>query len=144
MNDPATDSEMRALAEQERADLKAELETLEHELKLKLLPKDTADSSSAIVEIRAGTGGDEAALFAGDLLRMYQRYCAASRLEDRIDVAFRKRSRRLSRMRPWKWMARGVYAKLKFESGVHRVQRVPVTGSKRAHPHLGGHGCGSA
>src|ERR1700742_856495 len=74
--DPATDSEMRGMAEEERAELKQRLETLDHDLRIALLPRDAADDSSAIVEIRAGTGGDEAALFAGDLLGMYQRYCS--------------------------------------------------------------------
>src|SRR5271168_696919 len=73
-NDPSADTEMRHLAEEERAALKERFALLERELKIRLLPKDAADSSSAIVEIRAGTGGDEAALFADDLLRMYQRY----------------------------------------------------------------------
>src|ERR1043166_4246500 len=72
--DPSSDAEMRSLAEQERAALKERLAAQEHDLKIPLLPKDAADSSSAIVEIRAGTGGDEAALFAAELLRMYQRY----------------------------------------------------------------------
>ena len=74
--DPATDSDMRAMAEEERADLKQSLENLDHDLRIALLPRDAADDSSAILEIRAGTGGDEAALFAGDLLGMYQRYCS--------------------------------------------------------------------
>jgi len=74
IGDPASDAEMRALAEEERAELKARFADLEHQLRIELLPKDAADSSSAIVEIRAGTGGDEAALFAGDLVRMYTRY----------------------------------------------------------------------
>ena len=72
--DPATDSEMRAMALEERAELREKFGQLERDLQIQLLPKDAADSSSAIVEIRAGTGGDEAALFAGDLMRMYQRY----------------------------------------------------------------------
>ena len=74
---------MRALAEEERAELKERVAALEHELQIQLLPKDAADSSSAIVEIRAGTGGDEAALFAGDLLNMYHALCPASGLADR-------------------------------------------------------------
>src|SRR5258706_9018704 len=73
--DPATAPEMKALAEEERAGLKRRIAGLERDLKLQLLPKDTADSSSAIMEIRAGTGGDEAAPFAGGLLHMYQRFC---------------------------------------------------------------------
>ncbi len=126
VNDPATDSDMRAFAEQERADLKVQLETLERELKLKLLPKDTADSSSAIVEIRAGTGGDEAALFAADLLGMYQRYCQLQGWRTEImdmtesDLGGIKDA-------VLDVSGTGVFAKLKFESGVHRVQRVPVT-----------------
>src|SRR5271170_2664423 len=73
-NDSSADADMRGMAEEERAMLKERFAQLERELKIRLLPKDAADSSSAIVEIRAGTGGDEAALFADDLLRMYQRY----------------------------------------------------------------------
>src|SRR5580765_8398265 len=73
-NDAAADPELRAMAEEERAELKETFVQLERELHLKLLPKDAADSSSAIVEVRAGTGGDEASLFAAELVRMYQRY----------------------------------------------------------------------
>ncbi len=126
VNDPSTDSEMRALAEQERAEMKAQLETLERELKLKLLPKDAADDSSAIVEIRAGTGGDEAALFAADLLGMYQRYCQLQGW--RTDLMSMSESD-LGGIKDATLdvVGTGVYAKLKFESGVHRVQRVPVT-----------------
>ncbi|MGA7675640.1 MAG: peptide chain release factor 1 [Rhizomicrobium sp.] len=126
VNDPATDSEMRALAEQERADLKVRLETLEHELKLKLLPKDTADSSSAIVEIRAGTGGDEAALFAGDLLKMYTRYCQLQGWKTDL-MSLSESDLGGIKDATLEVDGTGVYAKLKFESGVHRVQRVPVT-----------------
>jgi peptide chain release factor 1 len=101
-----------------------------------LLPKDAADERSAILEIRAGTGGDEAALFAGDLFRMYQRYA-----EDRgwrVELM----SASPAEMGGYKEVVAaitgaGVFAKLKFESGVHRVQRVPVTESRRAHPHFG-------
>ena len=71
--DPASESEIKAMAEEERAELKVTLEKLDHDLRIALLPRDAADDSSAIVEIRAGTGGDEAALFAADLLEMYQR-----------------------------------------------------------------------
>src|SRR5262245_147312 len=74
LNDPSSDSELKALAEEEARDLRERCGALERDVKLLLLPKDAADSSSAIVEIRAGTGGDEAALFAGDLLKMYTRY----------------------------------------------------------------------
>jgi peptide chain release factor 1 len=124
--DPSSDGDMRALAEQERAELKERLAALDHELKIQLLPKDAADSSSAIVEIRAGTGGDEAALFAADLLGMYQRY--ASLQGWRTEVMDMTESD-LGGIKDatLEVTGRGAYAKLKFESGVHRVQRVPVT-----------------
>ncbi len=124
--DATTDSEMRALAEQERADLRARVGELERLLKLQLLPKDAADNSSAIVEIRAGTGGDEAALFAADLLGMYQRYCSLQGWKTEVmDVT----GSDLGGIKDavLEVNGTGVYAKLKFESGVHRVQRVPVT-----------------
>jgi peptide chain release factor 1 len=126
VTDPATDSEMRSLAEQERADLKAQLETLERELKLQLLPKDAADNSSAIVEIRAGTGGDEAALFAADLLGMYQRYCQLQGWRTEL-MSMSESDLGGIKDATLDVVGTGVYAKLKFESGVHRVQRVPVT-----------------
>ncbi|HEY8947243.1 MAG TPA: peptide chain release factor 1 [Rhizomicrobium sp.] len=126
ISDPATDSEMRAMAEEERADLKERFGKIEHDLQIQLLPKDAADNSSAIVEIRAGTGGDEAALFAADLLEMYTRYAQLqgwkTELMDRSesDLGGIKDA-------TLEVVGQGVYAKLKFESGVHRVQRVPVT-----------------
>jgi peptide chain release factor 1 len=106
--------------------LKAQLEKLERDLKLKLLPKDAADSSSAIVEIRAGTGGDEAALFAGDLLKMYTRYCQLQGW--RTDLMSMSESD-LGGIKDatLEVDGAGVFAQLTFESGVHRVQRVPVT-----------------
>ncbi|HEX4118777.1 MAG TPA: peptide chain release factor 1 [Rhizomicrobium sp.] len=126
ISDPSSDSEMRGLAEQERADLKARLETLDHELRIQLLPRDAADSSSAIVEIRAGTGGDEAALFAADLLEMYRRYAGLQGWRAEVmDITqsdlggIKDATLEVS--------GQGAFAKLKFESGVHRVQRVPVT-----------------
>jgi len=124
--DPATDSEMRALAEAERAELKQTLERLDHDLRIALLPRDAADDSSAIVEVRAGTGGDEAALFAADLLEMYQRYCGLQGW--RTEVMDRTESD-LGGIKDatLEVNGRGAYAKLKFESGVHRVQRVPAT-----------------
>jgi peptide chain release factor 1 len=117
---------MRGLAEQERAELKEKLEKLDHELRIALLPKDAADDSSAIVEVRAGTGGDEAALFAADLLEMYQRYCSLQGW--RTEVMDRTESD-LGGIKDatLEVNGRGAFAKLKFESGVHRVQRVPAT-----------------
>jgi peptide chain release factor 1 len=124
--DAATESEIKALAEEERAELKETLEKLDHELRIALLPRDAADDSSAIVEIRAGTGGDEAALFAADLLEMYQRYCGLQGW--RTEVMDRTESD-LGGIKDatLEVNGRGAYAKLKFESGVHRVQRVPAT-----------------
>src|SRR4051812_34801668 len=124
--DPATESEIKALAEEERAELKETLEKLDHALRIALLPRDAADDSSAIVEIRAGTGGDEAALFGADLLEMYQRYCGLQGW--RTEVMDRTESD-LGGIKDatLEVNGRGAYAKLKFESGVHRVQRVPAT-----------------
>jgi peptide chain release factor 1 len=124
--DTATDSDMRALAEQERAELKEHHAKLEHDLQIQLLPKDAADSSSAIVEIRAGTGGDEAALFAADLLGMYRRYAQLqgwrAELMDMSESDLGGIKDAVLEV-----VGQGAFAKLKFESGVHRVQRVPVT-----------------
>jgi peptide chain release factor 1 len=129
INDPASESEIKAMAEEERAELKATLEKLDRELRIALLPRDAADDSSAIVEIRAGTGGDEAALFAADLLEMYQRYCGLQGW--RTEVMDRTESD-LGGIKDatLEVQGRGAYAKLKFESGVHRVQRVPATESQ--------------
>ena len=117
---------MAALAGQELGALDPLIEELERQLKVQLLPKDTADEKSAILELRAGTGGDEAALFAGDLFRMYQRY--ADRRGWKVSVL----SASKSATGGYKEVianitGKGVFARLKFESGVHRVQRVPET-----------------
>ena len=122
------DPEMRALAEEEIASLRAELREAEHRLAVAMLPRDSADSRPAMLEIRAGTGGDEAALFAADLFRMYERYAAEQGW--RVEVI----SANASDIGGFKEIVaniagQGVFAKLKFESGVHRVQRVPVTES---------------
>ena len=114
------------MAEQERADLRAQLTTLDHDLKIQLLPRDAADASSAILEIRAGTGGDEAALFAGDLLGMYQRYCSLQGWKTEI-LSLSESDLGGFKEAVLEVQGRGVFAKLKFESGVHRVQRVPAT-----------------
>ncbi|HEX7856436.1 MAG TPA: peptide chain release factor 1 [Sphingobium sp.] len=122
------DPEMKAMAEEELAAIRNRLPEAERALALSLLPRDAADARPAMLEIRAGTGGDEAALFAGDLLRMYQRYAEAQGW--RIEVI----SASASEMGGFKEVVAsvtgtGVFAKLKFESGVHRVQRVPATES---------------
>jgi peptide chain release factor 1 len=124
--DSALDREMRALAEDELRGLERRLPELEHAVKLALLPKDEADARGAILEIRAGTGGEEAALFAGDLYRMYQRYAELRdwRFEP-LSVSDTGRGGIKEVIVGIK--GRGVFRRLKYEAGVHRVQRVPVT-----------------
>lgn len=122
------DAEMKAMAEEELRAIEGRIPEAERELALKLLPRDAADERSAILEIRAGTGGDEAALFAGDLFRMYQRY--AEERGWRVELI----SASPSDVGGYKEVVanvtgQGVFARLKFESGVHRVQRVPATES---------------
>ena len=122
------DADMRQMAAEEVEDIRSRLPEAERDLALRLLPRDAADERSAMLEIRAGTGGDEAALFAGDLFRMYQRYA-----EDRgwrVELI----SASAADLGGYKEVVAsvtgaGVFARLKFESGVHRVQRVPVTES---------------
>ncbi|MWB77351.1 peptide chain release factor 1 [Pseudooceanicola sp. 216_PA32_1] len=122
------DPEMRELAEEELPRLKARLPEAEHALQLALLPRDAADARPAMIEIRPGTGGDEAALFAGDLLRMYQRY--AERRGWRFTVIEESQTE-LGGIKEVvaNIQGEGVFARLKYESGVHRVQRVPETES---------------
>jgi len=124
--DPTTDPEVRDMAAGERPQLEQKRATLEREIKLALVPKDAMDERNVILEIRAGTGGDEAALFAGDLFRMYERYAANQGWK--VEVI----SSSEGTMGGFKEVVaeirgRGAFAKLKFESGVHRVQRVPDT-----------------
>ncbi|RTL95667.1 MAG: peptide chain release factor 1 [Hyphomicrobiales bacterium] len=124
--DKGTDAEMRDLAEAELPDVKQRIEALQKDIQILLLPKDAADERNAILEIRAGTGGDEAALFAGDLFRMYERYAASRGW--RFEVV----SASEGEVGGYKEIiasvsGKGVFAHLKFESGVHRVQRVPET-----------------
>jgi peptide chain release factor 1 len=131
--DPATDAEMRSIAEAEKPGLETRRATLEQQLRVALLPKDAMDERNVILEIRAGTGGDEASLFAGNLFRMYERYAALQGWKVEIVAASE------GTMGGYKEIVaeiagRGAFAKLKFESGVHRVQRVPDTeGSGRIH-----------
>ncbi|WP_342643595.1 peptide chain release factor 1 [Rhodoligotrophos ferricapiens] len=124
-----TDRELKGMAEDELADLEARLEGLRRQVTLLLLPKDAADEKNVILEVRAGTGGDEAALFAGDLFRMYQRYAALKGWTVEILSASE------AELGGYKEIiatisGRGVFAELKFESGVHRVQRIPETESQ--------------
>lgn len=120
------DREMAAMAATEIEELKPRVERMEQEIRLLLLPRDAADERSVILEVRGGTGGDEAALFAGDLLRMYQRYAELQGWKFTLmeespgEVGgYKEAVASIS--------GKGVYARLKFESGVHRVQRVPAT-----------------
>lgn len=126
LSDPASDPELRALAREERASLQARVDALGRELRRALLPKDAFDEKSAILEVRAGTGGEEAALFAADLLAMYRRYCELQgwrfELLDLSETDLGGIKEAIARVE-----GRGAFAKLKFEAGVHRVQRVPVT-----------------
>ncbi|MGE0093150.1 MAG: peptide chain release factor 1 [Alphaproteobacteria bacterium] len=126
MNDPDSDAEMKALATDEFYALKDRLPVIERELTLMLLPKDAADERSAILEIRAGTGGEEAALFGADLFRMYQRYAESHGWRFEI-LGFNETGIGGLKEAIASVSGRGVFARLKFESGVHRVQRVPTT-----------------
>jgi peptide chain release factor 1 len=131
--DPATDAEMRTMAGAEKPALEERRARLEQQIKLALLPKDAMDERNVIVEIRAGTGGDEAALFAGDLFRMYERFAAKQgwkvELVSASEGSMGGYKEVIAEIR-----GRGAFAKLKYESGVHRVQRVPDTeGSGRIH-----------
>jgi peptide chain release factor 1 len=126
IHDPTAEHELKEMAEVEVEEIKRRLPDAERALALKLLPRDAADERAAMLEVRAGTGGDEAALFAGDLLRMYQRYAEGQ------GWRFELISASASELGGYKEAiasinGAGVFARLKFESGVHRVQRVPVT-----------------
>ena len=129
MQDSSADADMRAMAEEEFYALKEQLTALERNVQLMLLPKDEDDEKNAILEVRAGTGGDEAALFAAELFRMYERYSGLHgwrfevlEVSDTGIGGVKEASATIT--------GRGVFARLKFESGVHRVQRVPATESQ--------------
>ncbi len=128
LEDADTDKEMSELAQLEKSELEDKFEAVQEDIKKLLLPRDAADDKSAVIEIRAGTGGSEAALFAGDLFRMYERFAATKKWKVEIlsssdgDVGGYKEI--IASIN-----GKGVFARLKFESGVHRVQRVPETES---------------
>ncbi len=133
IDDATADAEMHAIALDEKAAVEEKRVTLENDLRLALIPKDAMDERNVILEIRAGTGGDEAALFAGDLFRMYERFAAKQNWKTEIisasDGTMGGYKEVVAEIR-----GRGAFARLKFESGVHRVQRVPDTeGSGRIH-----------
>ena len=124
--DKSTDKDMRELAEMELPEIESRIEELEKDMQVLLLPKDAADEKSAILEIRAGTGGSEAALFAGDLFRMYERFAASKGWKVEVLSASEGEAGGYKEIIAT-ISGRGVFSKLKFESGVHRVQRVPET-----------------
>jgi peptide chain release factor 1 len=124
--DPAADAELAAIAREELAALEPRLAELEQTLRVHLLPKDAADEKSAILEVRAGTGGDEAALFAADLFRMYSRYAELRGWKTEI-ISLSENDLGGCKEVVATISGKGVFARLKFESGVHRVQRVPAT-----------------
>ena len=126
LQEPDLDADVRAMAAAELAAAEAEADAMAKAIRIALLPKDAADEGGAILEVRAGTGGDEAALFAGDLFRMYVKYAERKRwkveilsMSEGTAGGFKEIVAEIS--------GRGVFARLKFESGVHRVQRVPAT-----------------
>jgi peptide chain release factor 1 len=126
IEDPATEADMRAMADAEKPELEAKRAALEQDIRVALIPKDAMDERNVMLEIRAGTGGDEASLFAGDLFRMYERFAASQGWKVEVISASE------GSMGGYKEIiaeirGRGAFAKLKFESGVHRVQRVPDT-----------------
>ncbi len=128
LNEPGMDEEMRDMAKDELAELKERSEKLTEELKIALLPKDPNDEKNVILEVRAGTGGEEAALFGADLLRMYTRYAERrgwkTEVMDINDTGIGGVKEAVVMIK-----GRGAYSRLKYESGVHRVQRVPETES---------------
>jgi peptide chain release factor 1 len=120
---------MRQLAQEETTKLSEKIQLLEQQLKSMLLPKDPRDRRNVIVEVRAGTGGDEATIFAADLFRMYSRYAEDNRWEVEL---LSQNETGVGGFREVAFMVKGkgAYSRLKYESGVHRVQRVPVTESQ--------------
>lgn len=126
LKDPESDKEMRDLAAMEQSDLSEQVTAAEHDVRIALLPKDVDDERNAILEVRPGTGGDEAALFASELFRMYHRYAESEGWKFET-LSFGETELGGLKEGIAEIGGRGVFAKLKFESGGHRVQRVPVT-----------------
>ena len=128
MLDEESDEEMREMLKEELAEAKKRIEELEHELKILLLPKDPNDSKNVIVEIRAGAGGDEAALFAAEIYRMYVKYAETQRWKTEM-LSLNENGIGGFKEVTFMINGNGAYSRLKYESGVHRVQRVPETES---------------
>ena len=133
MLEEESDEEMRQMLKEELADAKKRIEELEQQLKILLLPKDPNDDKNVFVEIRAGAGGDEAALFSAELYRMYCRYAERNRWKTEM-VSVNENGIGGFKEVVFMISGQGAYSKLKYESGVHRVQRVPETESG-GHPH---------
>ena len=123
------DAEITEMAREENKELKLRLEELEEEIKYKLIPKDPDDSKNCIIEIRAGTGGDEAAIFAGDLFDMYRRYADSQKWKQSV-LSVAESDKGGFKEIVFELSGDEVYGKMKYESGVHRVQRVPETESQ--------------
>lgn len=128
LKDSGTDAEMKEIAEEELGTLRSSLPDLEHQIKILLIPKDADDERNAIIEVRAGTGGEEAGLFAADLFRMYQRYATVQGWRFEI-IGLNETGLGALKEATALISGKGVFSRLKFESGVHRVQRVPETES---------------
>ena len=128
MLDEESDEEMREMLKEELSDAKSRIEELETELKILLLPKDPNDSKNVIVEIRAGAGGDEAALFAAEIYRMYVKYAESRRWKTEL-MSLNENGIGGFKEVTFMINGAGAYSRLKYESGVHRVQRVPETES---------------
>ncbi len=126
--DPASDAELRALAQEEYYALREEEKRLREQLQMLLIPKDENDGKNVLIEIRQGTGGEEAALFAADLYRMYSMYCASAGFKLQVIGANETELGGLKEI-VFSVAGKDVYSKFKFESGTHRVQRIPVTES---------------
>ena len=141
--DPSMDKELKDLAEMEMIEAKEKLPKLEEEIKILLIPKDKDDEKNVICEIRAGAGGEEAALFAGTLFRMYSMY--AERKHWKLEI-LNENETGLGGYKEISFMitGKGAYSRLKFESGVHRVQRVPDTEASRKNSYIYSNSCSSS
>ena len=135
LSEEENDEEMRELAKEELNECKQTVEQCEQELKILMLPKDPNDDKNVIVEIRGGAGGDEAALFAADLFRMYSKF--AERNHWKVEVMSANENG-IGGFKEIVFMVigQGAYSKLKYESGVHRVQRVPIDGIRWTNPYI--------